>query len=1015
MFNPAVSFTFNTVINKLFYTFFFLLFYGLQCLAQGYAFRHLDTRNGLLSDLRLVLAEDRQGRIWMASAEGINVFDGYQLNSYSSAGASGLLSDNVLYIHCDPAGTMWAVTPFGIQYWKQCDSRFRTLENHNIRTNGNIFLDHTPDSSLLVLSSDGLYLVDKARHTLPLNGLKPVFAQHGIPYSLEHFSGSQWLIGFRHKLLLVDIKGQQLVKTFNYRYNWCAAKVNDSTVLAGSFGHDTLALINTRSGQVSALDWKDESGKRIIGYAGSIDMMADGRLAVASRYQGVYLLDLNKQTATHLVHDPSDPTSIASSNCRRAFLSSNGTLFVCSRGVSYASLNPPLFKTQRWLVNGKGEKYDAGVNAFAQGGDSSMWLATNNFLAYWDKRTGLSKWYPYLINGNYKTVRTVVTDKKGRAWVGSFGGGIGMLQKDGSFKQTLRNAADSLHTLPSSDIHAMVTDPQRNFLICTNFGFAWFNPLTGAMRNFREHVALSSIAFTHTFYAMATKHDWWLCQDDGLYRFRLSDSTLHKVIANDRMQAICSDSAGNMYAGGEKGFYILRDDAYKLLGKDDGLPSDNVMALSADAAGDIWIAGNVGLSRYAKGELTSFDARDGLLQSNHMLCNFYLSSNGEMFTGSADGFNHFSPQQLTATIAPLPVYVTALELQDTVLGFPGGGLVELPYYQNKLNFSFLATDFRLAAYIQYRYRLQGFDSNYVYAGTQRSARYTNLAPGSYTFQVEASADGKHWTAAKTPVHIMITRAYWNNWWFRALVALLLLGAGYAAYRIRIGQIRRAAKMRSNYEIRLSELENSALRAQMNPHFIFNSLNTINAFVNSNDRARSNEYISKFSKLIRLILDHSRQKRISLKDELEVMQLYLQLEQIRFAQRFDVQVHVTGLDADNTEVPPLIIQPFVENAILHGLLPREHRGLLTVAVERLDDCLQCTITDNGIGRKAAGSLKGRNGYNHRSHGMEITLKRIALFNKEYGLEKEIRIIDLTDADGNATGTRFEVPLAYVEAF
>src|SRR5262249_12530860 len=154
------------------------------------------------------------------------------------------------------------------------------------------------------------------------------------------------------------------------------------------------------------------------------------------------------------------------------------------------------------------------------------------------------------------------------------------------------------------------------------------------------------------------------------------------------------------------------------------------------------------------------------------------------------------------------------------------------------------------------------------------ARYTNLPGGSYSFIVEASANGKEWYAASSVLSFTIQEVFWKTWWFIAICVLSIATAVYILYRYRVQQVRREAKLHYDYDIKLNELENSALRTQMNPHFIFNSLNTINAFVNSNERMQANQYISKFSKLIRLTLDHSRQKRITLQDELNIVTLYM---------------------------------------------------------------------------------------------------------------------------------------------
>jgi sensor histidine kinase YesM len=179
---------------------------------------------------------------------------------------------------------------------------------------------------------------------------------------------------------------------------------------------------------------------------------------------------------------------------------------------------------------------------------------------------------------------------------------------------------------------------------------------------------------------------------------------------------------------------------------------------------------------------------------------------------------------------------------------------------------------------------------------------------------------------------------------------------------------------------------------------------------------ANQYISKFSKLIRLILDHSREKKITLADELEVVDLYVKLERIRFDNKFDYKIEVSdSIDSDSIEIPPLIVQPFVENAILHGLLPLPSGGMLQVNVSRQQDHLLFIIEDNGIGREKAKEHKLPSADKQKSHGIEITLKRIELFNKDHNFNGKVAFEDMKDNTGKALGTKVAIPVAWEESF
>jgi LytS/YehU family sensor histidine kinase len=212
----------------------------------------------------------------------------------------------------------------------------------------------------------------------------------------------------------------------------------------------------------------------------------------------------------------------------------------------------------------------------------------------------------------------------------------------------------------------------------------------------------------------------------------------------------------------------------------------------------------------------------------------------------------------------------------------------------------------------------------------------------------------------------------------------------------------------------SELEMEALRAQMNPHFIFNSLNSINRFILQNNKAQASEYLTKFSKLVRMILQNSQASLITLESELESLELYLNLEALRFNYHFDYNISLQkDLDPSVLKVPPLILQPYVENAIWHGLMHKEEKGQLDIEVIEESDHLCFRITDNGIGREKAAALASKSATKHKSMGLRITADRIAMLHKSISMMSPVTINDLVDADGSAAGTEvtIKIPLLY----
>jgi LytS/YehU family sensor histidine kinase len=254
-----------------------------------------------------------------------------------------------------------------------------------------------------------------------------------------------------------------------------------------------------------------------------------------------------------------------------------------------------------------------------------------------------------------------------------------------------------------------------------------------------------------------------------------------------------------------------------------------------------------------------------------------------------------------------------------------------------------------------------------------------------------------------------------------VAVLCALGLIYGWVRFRLKekfrlQLERSEKDKQMAELKHkgSELEMQALRAQMNPHFIFNSLNSINNFILQNNRAQASEYLTKFSKLVRLILQNSQASLIPLDSELESLELYLNLEALRFDYHFDYKISVPeDMDISALQVPPLILQPYVENAIWHGLMHKEEKGHLDIEVSEEENHLYFKITDNGIGRAQAAALASKSATKHKSMGLRITAHRIAIIQNSQTLESPVTISDLVNTDGSAAGTEvtIKMPLIY----
>lgn len=319
-----------------------------------------------------------------------------------------------------------------------------------------------------------------------------------------------------------------------------------------------------------------------------------------------------------------------------------------------------------------------------------------------------------------------------------------------------------------------------------------------------------------------------------------------------------------------------------------------------------------------------------------------------------------------------------------------------PFGENNLTFQFSSLNFRTAEQTHYRYRLH--NAAPWQASTDHILRFFSLGEGSYRLEIQAQNEEGTW-GSPFVLPFAIRPPFYRSWWFIGGLALMLAGGGFLLFRHRLKEVQKEA----SFKAQIASLERSALQAQMNPHFIFNCLNSIQNFILQNEKQQATQYLATFARLVRDTLDASVEGKVALEDEVRMLENYLSLERMRFKNKFSYEVAVAeGTDAFDLEMPPLLIQPFVENAVLHGMKNADGKGFIKVSFEEKDGFLLATIDDNGPGLATASESKPLSSPAHKSVGMGITQKRLALLNDQ-GADS-FQITQLMDEAGKVSGTR-----------
>jgi hypothetical protein len=345
----------------------------------------------------------------------------------------------------------------------------------------------------------------------------------------------------------------------------------------------------------------------------------------------------------------------------------------------------------------------------------------------------------------------------------------------------------------------------------------------------------------------------------------------------------------------------------------------------------------------------------------------------------------------------------------------------LSHNTRKLEISFNTTGFLSKENIRYKYRLldDSQKTEKIPWDTEETRSnkviYNKLPEGNYSFQLVATSNGV--SSMRQQIAIEVTGVFYKQWWFYLLLSIGVVISIWGYFYVKNKRVNEKQKL--IFDKQQQELENvflklESLRSQMNPHFIFNALNSIQDYILHNEKKLARTYLVKFSRLIRIYLEHSQKNTITVSEEIEALTFYLQLEKDRFEDTFDYLISVSN-DAHITTIliPTFLIQPYVENAIKHGLLHKKDNRKLLVefSVDEENSLIKCIIEDNGIGRKYANEIKKRTQFSPKSFSSEANLKRIELLNKTRENPIKFHIDDKVDKNKKAQGTRVTISIPF----
>ena len=1014
-----------------------IFFFGVKSYAQLFPnlyFENITTKDGLSSNDVKCVTQDKDGIIWIGTINGLNRYDGYRFKKYyhSESDTNSILQNDVRNIFCDSKNRLWLNSYDGLTCYNIIQNTF--IKYKQLKQ-ANVFEDHK--HTIWVANQDTVLYEVMGDNSLQKHPLKNTVYKYdnssvrGYKILYEDDQNQFWGVAGK-RIYKLDNETKQPIKYFDIADNLpielfsIQQDVADKKMYwVNGWGGRGLYKFNSTNGSFTITGFKNKKFAIVKKFIQNWQYQNGRYNLIVDLDKGFCITDNGLKDFNWPYDENPIANNLTAPHYENLFVDKNNSLWLSTEnGIFKCNGNNNLFKI--YSINKPGE-IDI-VNAsksppivFCET-DSSYFIArayqniyelnkqfqlANSFKALnkllEDGTTKLPfSLYPFVKELYISTVHGIIIYNR-QTMQSTFYAPFGSTTKQEYYFGAI---------LPFSENKIIVRTRSQGFFV--------FNML---LKKFEKHYAAivneNNQPYRVTGFIKTSKDIIYATTSmNGMYKFsNTADSFIKIVPANNSIHplekefisSITEDKEGKIWIATNG--IIVYNPVSNLIEKkitEDG-KMYGVTKILFDKNGGIWANSPTGIWHYTKEKSSwiQYDNSDGLLGDDFQTM-LAATQDGKIIAGISGGLAVFNSSDNTSNHSvSYSSIITELTADKNIFSLAGNTPknVTLPAGTNSFTVNFLVVNYNNPASTRYYYRLSPLMKDFK-ENENGQINFNGLSHGTYTLTVKGGDKWGNKFEQTDSITIIIKPHWYETDLFKAFLILLTSFAIYYFVKRRIKIIRKEALLKQ----KMIQTEMQALRAQMNPHFIFNCLNSIENFIMQNKKRLASDYLNKFSRLIRSILDSSRDELIPIDKDMESLKLYLELEQLRFNNKFTCSFYTDPqLINGDYKIPSLIIQPYVENAIVHGFAHSDDDNLkLQISTTLENDMIVFTILDNGIGRKKAMDYNLYNKPNHKSVGLNITKERIAYFNNDK-IKDAIMFTDLINEQCENIGTKVVIKL------